>query len=216
MVRTLNGGGQARSLVIRTPCPPYLTHWKSDAGRTLSAASFTGATRLVAGELRVNSSLARSTVTAGTGTTLSGTGTLGGLVAQSGSTVAPGSDGIGTLGVTGNIQLLAGSTYAAQIQPTAADVLFATGTAQLGGTLAIQVASGSYLFGSSYAVLQANGGRTGAFKLVTGLNSFGQAFAAQVVYTATGVQVLLTPNQLLTIVGMPAVRGCRLPGSIHV
>ncbi|BCW87590.1 hypothetical protein sos41_07200 [Alphaproteobacteria bacterium SO-S41] len=167
-------------------------------------SNFTGATRLLAGELRVNSSLARSTVTAASGTTLSGTGTLGGLVAQSGSTVAPGSDGVGMLTVAGNMQFLAGSIYAAQIQASAADLLGATGTAQLAGTLALTPVSGPYLFNSTYTVLQANGGRSGTFGTVTGLGGFGQAFAAQVVYTATGVQVLLTPNQLLTIVGTGA------------
>jgi fibronectin-binding autotransporter adhesin len=168
---------------------------------TGDSSAFTGDTRLLAGELRVNSLLSRSRVTASAGTTLSGTGLVGGITAQSGATVAPGSGGIGMLGVNGNVQFLTGSTYAAQVQAAGSDLILSNGTAQLAGTLAITNGGGSYLFNSTYVLMQADGGRTGMFGVTTGLSGFGQAYAAKIVYTANQVQLVMAPNQLLTILG---------------
>jgi len=161
----------------------------------------TGPTRVLGGELRVNSLLSQSVVTVGSGATLSGIGTVGGIVAQSGSSVAPGNAAIGTLSVNGNMQFLAGSTYAAQVQATANDMLLGNGTAQLAGTLALTNLGGTYAFNTAYTLLQASGGRSGTFTTVTGLNTFGQAFAPQIVYTGTQALLLLSPQQLVVIAG---------------
>ncbi|WP_188946522.1 autotransporter-associated beta strand repeat-containing protein, partial [Polymorphobacter multimanifer] len=129
---------------------------------------YTGATAVNVGELRVSGSIAASTVTIASGATLSGAGTVGGLVAQSGATVAPGNGAIGTLSVAGPVTFQAGSTYAAQITPAAADRITATGAASLAGTLALSVAPGTYTFGTGYTVLSASA-LTGTFSSVTGL-----------------------------------------------
>jgi outer membrane autotransporter protein len=124
-----------------------------------------------------------------------GLGPFGGLVAQSVATVAPGNS-VGTLQVNGNVQLLAGSTYQAEITSAAADLIDATGTAQIAGTLSVVNLGGTYTLGTSYVIVNAAGGRTGTFDATSGLNSFGPRLRARVVYTPTQVQLLMDPNLL--------------------
>ncbi|MFX6258651.1 hypothetical protein ABTF80_21595, partial [Acinetobacter baumannii] len=64
-----------------------------------NSATFTGATNVIGGRLAINGLLSRSVITVSNGATWSGTGTAGGLVAQSGGTIAPGNS-VGTLNVT--------------------------------------------------------------------------------------------------------------------
>jgi len=176
---------------------------KTGAGRlalTGNSAGFTGATRVLAGELAVNGSLAGSAVTVGTGATLSGTGPIGGLVVQSGGTVAPG-NGVGTLTVGGNVALQAASTFAAEIAAAGADRIQAGGTAQLAGNLALTNLGRTYTMGASYVLLDATGGRSGTFATATGLNSFGNQFRAKLVYTPTQVDLVLAPNILAPLAG---------------
>jgi fibronectin-binding autotransporter adhesin len=161
-------------------------------------STFTGVTRVLAGQLAVNGLLNRSVVTVGAGATLLGTGPIGGLVAQSGSFVAPGNS-VGTLQVNGNVQLLAGSTYQAEITSAAADLINATGTAQVAGTLSVINLGGTYTLGTSYVIVNAPGGRTGTFDTATGLGTFGPRLRARVVYTPTQVQLLMALNSLTEI-----------------
>ena len=70
---------------------------------TGNSSGFTGGTFVRAGELRVNGLLSNSRVTVLSGATLSGNGTVGGLIARSGSVVSPGAGGLGMLGVNGAI-----------------------------------------------------------------------------------------------------------------
>ncbi|WP_184196873.1 autotransporter outer membrane beta-barrel domain-containing protein, partial [Polymorphobacter multimanifer] len=158
-------------------------------------STYTGATAVNVGELRVSGSIAASTVTIASGATLSGAGTVGGLVAQSGATVAPGNGAIGTLSVAGPVTFQAGSTYAAQITPAAADRITATGAASLAGTLALSVAPGTYTFGTGYTVLSASA-LTGTFSSVTGLGGFGTGFNPMVSYAGNMVRVALAPASL--------------------
>ncbi|MCW2285637.1 outer membrane autotransporter protein [Rhodoblastus acidophilus] len=70
---------------------------------TLTAASdFWGDTLVSAGELRVQGALSGSTVTVGAGGKLSGAGTVGGVVAQAGAVVAPGTGALDRLTVAGD------------------------------------------------------------------------------------------------------------------
>lgn len=87
---------------------------KRGAGNlTLSGRSaLFGATTVEAGKLSVNGSLASSAITVLDGGTLGGSGTVGGIVAKAGATVAPGNS-IGTLTVSGRGRLRAG----ARLQP---------------------------------------------------------------------------------------------------
>jgi fibronectin-binding autotransporter adhesin len=165
-----------------------------------------GATNVRAGELRVTGLLSRSAATVLSGATLSGIGTVGGLTVQSGGTVSPGAGGLGALGVAGNVQLLTGATYAVQLQaPSGADMILATGTAQVAGTLALSNLGGTYAFNSSYLILQATGGRTGTFDTVNGLTAFGILYRPELVYNGTQVLVRLAPNTLANILGTTAL-----------
>jgi fibronectin-binding autotransporter adhesin len=176
---------------------------KTGSGRlvlTGNSTAFTGATRVLGGELTVNGPLAGSVVTVSGGGTVSGTGPIGGLIAQSGGTVSPG-NGVGTLTVDGDVALQAGSTYRAEVTPTAADRIEATGTAQIGGTLAVNNLGGAYAPFASYVLVDAAGGRSGTFDATTGLSSFGNLLRPQLAYTANQVLLVLGPNQLAPLAG---------------
>ena len=161
-----------------------------------------GATTVRAGELRVTGSLAGSATTVLSGATLSGNGTVGGLIARSGSVVSPGAGGLGMLGVNGAIQLQSGSTLRLQVQaPSGSDMLIGNGTMQLGGTAAITNLGGTYAFNSNYLLLQASGGRTGTFDAVTGFGEFGILYRPELVYTANQVLLRMAPNLLTNILG---------------
>jgi outer membrane autotransporter protein len=99
------------------------------------------------------------------GGTLAGHGTLVGNIAiPSGATLAPGGS-IGTLNVTGNLSLAAGSFY--QVAVTAAgqnSKTVATGTATIaGGTVEVMEQPGTYPPTSKYTILTANAGVNGTF-----------------------------------------------------
>jgi autotransporter-associated beta strand protein len=161
-----------------------------------------GATTVRAGELRVTGSLASSLTTVLSGATLSGNGTVGGLIARSGSVIAPGAGGLGTLGVNGAVQLLSGSTLRLQVQAAqGSDALIGNGALQLGGTAALTNLRGTYAFNSRYVLLQTSGARTGTFDAVTGLAEFGILYRPELVYTANQVLLRMAPNLLTNIVG---------------
>ncbi len=173
---------------------------------TGNSNGFTGGTFVRGGELRVTGQLAGSRVTVLSGATLSGSGTIGGLVAASGSTIAPGANGVGTLGVNGAIDLQAGSTVLFQISATGpSDLILATGTARFGGTAALTNLGGTYAFNSEIVLAQGTGGVTGTFANVTGLNGFGIQYRPELVYTATQARLRLAPNLLANIVGNTAL-----------
>jgi outer membrane autotransporter protein len=172
---------------------------------TGNSNGLTGGTFVRAGELRVTGGLAGSVVTVLAGATLSGTGVIGGLVAQSGSTIAPGTSP-GTLGVAGHVSLLAGSTTRLEISATGpSDLILATGTTALGGTAAFTNIGGTYAFNSEIVLLQADSGRTGTFDAVTGLAGFGILYRPELVYTATQARLRMAPNLLANIAGTAAL-----------
>ncbi|MBP7276199.1 MAG: autotransporter-associated beta strand repeat-containing protein [Kiritimatiellae bacterium] len=120
---------------------------------TLTGAStYSGATTVSAGMLRVNGSVASATSVA-SGATLSGSGTIGNNVAvASGGTLSPG-DGVGTLTVNGTLSLPASSTNAVQVASSAADRTSVSGTATLGGVLSLDWTSPTQ---DSYVLLTAD------------------------------------------------------------
>ena len=100
------------------------------------------------------------------GATVGGTGTIGGLVANSGATIAPGVLGpYATFTVTGEAAFAPGSTFAVNINPAGQnDKLVTTGSTTLsGGTVAVNGASGTYLPSMRYTLLTAQGGLAGTF-----------------------------------------------------
>ena len=136
-----------------------------DAASTLTVPTVN---LLSGGTLSANGTLNSSVNVGSRGNALMGTGTVGTTTVANGGTLAPGNS-IGTLNVAGNISFAAGSTYRVEVDATgASDRLAATGTATLnGGTVAVLAAPGAYQPSTSYTILTAAGGITGAFARVT-------------------------------------------------
>ena len=125
------------------------------------------AMKLNAGVLSVNGSPV-STVNVNNGSTLMGTGIVGGLNVING-TLAPGNS-IGTITVNGNLMMTAASTYQVEVSPAAADRTNVTGTATLGGaTVSAIYAAGSYV-SKRYTILNAAGGVSGTFNTLVNTN----------------------------------------------
>ncbi|MGX9961704.1 autotransporter outer membrane beta-barrel domain-containing protein [Roseomonas sp. F4] len=183
------------------------------AGTTVysgDASGYTGSVSVTGGRLVVNGVLGGSgtTVTVGSGGTLSGSGTVSNVLAQAGSTIAPGNSP-GTLTIAGNYRQAAGAILAAEIVPgVTADRLVVNGTATLEPGAILQVTragSGPVSLDTVYTVLSATGGVTGQY-VVTGdpeISTFYQLYAQ---YGASGVTlvpaqsrafeaVAATPNQ---------------------
>ena len=132
---------------------------------TLTGANtFTGGATVNAGGLVVNGSLA-STVTLNAAL-LGGSGTIGGLVANGGM-LAPGNS-IGTLNVSGNFTQN-GGTYVVEVNAQGqSDRIHATGTATInGGSVQVLAQSGAYARNTTYTILSATGGVSGAYSGVT-------------------------------------------------
>ncbi|MEP9378736.1 autotransporter domain-containing protein [Aquabacter sp. CN5-332] len=133
---------------------------------TGDSSAFAGTTT-VDGTLSVNGTLGGS-VNVLSGGTLKGNGTVGATTIASGGTIAPGNS-IGTLTVNGPLTFASGSTYAVEINPQGqSDRIAVTGSATLNGaTVSVTKAPGSYLPGTSYTILTAQGGVAGTFGPLT-------------------------------------------------
>ena len=161
---------------------------------------FPGSTVVNSGGLVVNGTLS-SPVTVNGGA-LSGGGTISGGLVINGGTLAPGNS-IGTMTLNGNLVHNSSGTY--QVEVNAAgqgDRINATGTATLnGGTVQVLAQQGSYAPRTTYTVVNATGGLTGAFSSVTSSYAFlspalsydaNNAYLTLSVAFANGGQ---TPNQ---------------------
>src|SRR4029077_336954 len=131
--------------------------------------------------------------TIASGGTLEGHGTvIGGLTVPAGATLAPGGS-IGTLNVTGNLSLAAGSFY--QVGVTSAGLnskTVATGTATIsGGTVVVQEQPGNYPPSIRYTILTANTGVTGTFAGAVSQTAF---FTPALTYDANDAFLTLTRN----------------------
>jgi outer membrane autotransporter protein len=128
------------------------------------ASSLSGPTTIVAGLLSVNGTLAPSVVTVDNGATLGGNGTVGGILANSGATVAPGNNSIGTLHAAapggGNIAFVPGSFFSVELNSSGQNAqIQATGKASItGGTVQILPAQGLYTPSLIYTLITASGG----------------------------------------------------------
>ena len=153
---------------------------------TLTGAnSFTGATTVNAGGLVVNGSLA-SNVTVNGGA-LSGTGSFGGLVAN-GGVLAPGNS-IGTFAVNGNF-IQNGGVYQVEVNAAGqSDRINVAGTATInGGTVQVVAQNGTYARNTTYTILNATGGLSGAYSSVTSNFAF---LAPSLAYDANNVFLTL-------------------------
>jgi fibronectin-binding autotransporter adhesin len=183
---------------------------KTGAGNLVlsGASSYNGGTAVNAGTLSVNGSIANSAVTVNNGGTLGGGGTVGSTSITTGGVLAPGNS-IGTLTVNGNVTFAAGSVYRVEVDPAGnSDRVNATGTAALnGGTVDVRAGAGSYSLSSRYTILNAAGGRTGAFSGATSNLAFltpSLAYDANNVFltlarnSVSYASVGITPNQIAT------------------
>lgn len=168
---------------------------KSGSGQlTLAgASSYTGPTSVIDGRLAVNGSIVGD-VTVGRGGNLGGTGTLFGTVVNHG-VLAPGNS-IGTLTVNGSYTQAAGSTYQvetdAQGQADRTNVTGAPGTATLnGGIVQVLAAPGVYAPSTTYTILNATGGISGAYAGATSNYPFLQPLLA---YDTNTVYLTLRPG----------------------
>ncbi|WP_426315403.1 autotransporter domain-containing protein [Methylobacterium fujisawaense] len=171
-----------------------LTKTNSGTLTLTGLSTLSGATTVQAGRLAVNGSLANSVVSVLPGAELGGSGTVGGIGALSGGTVAPGNS-IGTLTVAGNAAFAAGSTYRVEANAAGqADRLAATGSATLsGGTVQVLAASGAYNPRTTYTILSAAGGVSGQFAGVTANLAF---LSPGLRYRTDAVDLTLTRNDV--------------------
>jgi len=153
--------------------------------------TYTGPTSVTAGTLAVNGSLT-SNVTVGAAGTLGGNGTITGLVTNNGI-IAPGNS-IGTLTINGNFVQNAGTIYQVQVNPAGqSDRINTSGTATInGGMVQVQAQSGTYARNTTYTILNATGGVSGAYSSVTSNFAF---LTPSLSYDANNVYLLLFQNQ---------------------
>jgi autotransporter-associated beta strand protein len=146
-------------------------------------SSYLGATTVNAGTLAVNGSIANSAVTVNAGARLQGTGTVGSTTIGAGATFAPGSGAPGSsMTVAGNLAFQSGALYVVQVSPTTASFANVAGTANLAGSVQLDIAPGKYVPGQ-YTILH-SGGIVGSF---TGVNFTNPNLSVNLSYTATDV-----------------------------
>jgi autotransporter-associated beta strand protein/T5SS/PEP-CTERM-associated repeat protein len=126
-------------------------------------STYTGATTVDSGTLRVDGSIASSALTTvNANATLTGAGAVGATQISAGGIFAPGNGTAGSSMNVASLALASGAQYMVQINPTTSSFANVTGTATLGGsTLDATFANGSYVE-RQYTVLTA-GNVSGAF-----------------------------------------------------
>lgn len=180
--------------------------YQKGVGRTIlnGHSTYSGDTRISAGELGINGSIT-SKAYVHSGGTLSGSGSIGGLVAESGSSVAPGDfsvAGKGTLNVNGDIYLNRGSTLNISVgSDGATSGLDSSGSATLGGNvifgrnhrgIPLTVDETIALLGQSSTFLKADSGVNGQFDTVEPRYQF---IGAELDYRKTEVNVTFKDSQ---------------------
>ena len=148
---------------------------KDQAGTlTLTGTSrgFAGQTQLAAGGIALTGSLGGLLTTAA-GTQLTGNGTVGSL--DLGGTLTPGA-GTATFTVTGDLNILAGSTFAVDVAAAGGNDRIAVGGRATigGGTVAVTALDPdvNYTNGTVYRIVNAVGGLTGTFAGLTESSAF--------------------------------------------
>lgn len=173
---------------------------KSDLGTLVlnGISDYQGPTTVEAGSLMVFGSIV-SQVNVENGALLGGAGTVGGITALAGSTVAPSS--LGTpLSVTGNTSFADGSVYRVMVNPQGqATRIVGTGTATIdGGMVEVLAASGNYAASTSYTILTADGGivRGGPTDGFSGVMTDLAFLTPKLQYDPNNVYLTLTRNGL--------------------
>ncbi len=129
--------------------------------------TYTGNTNVDQGILQIDGSIAASPLTTiASGAGLSGTGTTGSVLAQSGGFIAPGNatNPFGILTVNGAASLAPGSALRSNVNPNGASQLAVNGAANINGaTLQVTAVNGTYNPATEYTLMTANRGITGTF-----------------------------------------------------
>ncbi|MBY0530331.1 MAG: autotransporter domain-containing protein [Rhabdochlamydiaceae bacterium] len=154
------------------------------------ANTYSGSTRVEGGALNLNGSVIGSAVVA-EGGSLSGNATVSGDLTNSGI-LAPGNS-IGTIHTT-NLVLTSSSRLKMEVASNgASDLIAATGTAEVNGTLEVIPLPGTYQTTQSYSIITAAGGSTGFFSTVVS----SEPSLLEVIYEPTGVLVEVLPVRAL-------------------
>jgi autotransporter-associated beta strand protein len=164
---------------------------------------YTGATTVNGGRLAVNGTFGGN-VTVNSGGTLGGTGTVGNTTINSGGVLAPGNS-IGTFTVNGHLSFTAGSFYAVEVSPSAADRTNVSGIATLTGATVQAVALPGSFRSQTYTILNATGGLGGTH--FAGLNvtgSFSPARNPHLTYDPNNVYLVLDPGTIVLPAGTGA------------
>ena len=157
------------------------------AGANATAMPWT----ISAGTLRVNATMASSTIVVGAGGTLTGMGTVGSVNVNGGGTLAPGQIGSPAIMlIAGNLTFQPNALYAVQISHSTASSsnVTAVGTAALAGT--IEAAFSAESLSRNNTILHADG-LSGTFDGVQ-ISNLPAGFGADLNYTGTDVILGLT------------------------
>ena len=123
-------------------------------------ATYAAPTTVNGGVLRVDGSLSNSTVTVNAGGTVSGSGKIGELIANSGGAISPGDTSPGLLESLGDATFSAGSTFVVRLNGVNAganyDQLRVQGNVTLGGTLSVSAGFVAAV-GDRFTIIQNDG-----------------------------------------------------------
>lgn len=165
---TTGGNGTNSTYAGGTGGSGNLTKTGTGTQTLAGALGHTGNTTVAAGTLLVNGSVASSPVTVAVGASLGGVGTLGRDTTVNG-TLAPGSNGVGTLTVNNPLTLAATSTTLMEIAKSGGtatfDRLLGVTSLTQGGTLTVTASGEALQAGDSFRLFTATT-YTGAFATV--------------------------------------------------
>lgn len=163
-----------------------------EGGGSVSFSSpYQGAVEILASSVVLQSGTSSAgAFTVGSDGYLGGTGTIGSLTMNSGSTVSPGYSP-GTLNVSGAVTFNSGSIYRVDVTSGAHDLIVAGGNVTLSSGAYVQVAaaSGLYAPSSRYAIITTSGTVAGTFG---GVTSNYQFLTPTLDYDAQNVYLILT------------------------
>lgn len=155
--------------------------------------TYSGITSVDGGTLSVNGSVAGSSISVHSGGALGGNGIVGSTTVAAGGALAPGNS-IGTLSIVGNLSFAPGSFYRVDVDAAGNnDRTNITGIATLDGAVEVRATPGSYAASTSYTILNAAGGHTGAFAGVTTDMAF---LTPSLTYDANSVFLTLARNDI--------------------
>jgi uncharacterized protein with beta-barrel porin domain len=156
---------------------------------TLASGDQVNTNVVVAGATtNVNGDVVPAGVLAGSG------GITGNVMVNSGGTFAPGTSGVpATMAVTGNLAFQSGAVYLVQLNPTSSSLAQVTGAATLGGaSVGASYTNGSYV-AKQYTILTATGGVSGTFNSLVNTN-LPAGFVSSLSYDPNNVYLNLAIN----------------------